>query len=130
MASLLVVDDDMTILDVLFELFSGEHLCHTASTAEEAVERIMSQDYDLVITDISMPGMSGENLLGFVKVYRPKTPVVFISGTAGRERAEQLLKKGAHGYLTKPFQLGDIVEQVTRTIEYRQRLDPTYIRRN
>ena len=130
MASLLVVDDDETIRGVLLELFSDEHLCHTASSAEEAVERIMAQDYDVVITDIAMPGMSGENLLGFVKVYRPKTPVLFISGSAGKEHAERLLKRGACGYLMKPFQLEEIVERVARTIEYRRRIDPNYLSAN
>jgi DNA-binding NtrC family response regulator len=125
--SLLVVDDDKTILDVLFELFSDGHLCHTASTAEEAIERLMSQDYDVVITDISMPGMSGENLLGFVKVYRPKTPVLFISGSSGREHAERLLKRGASGYLMKPFQLEEIATKVARIIEHRRRLDPNHL---
>jgi DNA-binding NtrC family response regulator len=129
-ASLLIVDDDETILGVLLELFSDGHLCHTASTAEEAVGRIMSQDYDMVITDLSMPGMSGENLLGFVKVYRPRTPVFFISGSAGREYAERLLKKGACGYLMKPFQLEEIAEKVARTIAYRRRLDPNHLRAN
>jgi DNA-binding NtrC family response regulator len=126
MASLLIVDDDETIRDVLLELFSDVHLCRAASTAEEAVERLMSQDYDVVITDVSMPGMSGENLLGFVKVYRPKTPVLFISGSAGREHAERLLKRGAFDYLLKPFSLEEIAKRVARTIEYRRRLDPNH----
>jgi DNA-binding NtrC family response regulator len=130
MASLLVVDDDETILEVLFELFSDGHVCHTASTAEEAVERLMSQDYDVVITDVSMPGMSGENLLGFVKVYRPRTPVLFISGSSGREHAERLLQRGACGYLLKPFQLEEIAEKVARTIEYRRRFNPNHLSTN
>ena len=124
MASLLIVDDDETILDVLFELFSDGHLCHTAPTAEEALKRLRAHDYDVVITDVSMPGMSGEDLLGFIKVYRPKTPVLFISGSAGREHAEKLLMRGAFDYLLKPFSLEEIAERVARTIEYRRRLDP------
>src|SRR2546423_4637826 len=99
MASLLIVDDDETILDVLFELFSDGHVCSTAPTAEEALKQLRSQDYDVVITDISMPGMSGEDLLGFIKVYRPKTPVLFISGSAGREDAGRLVPRGAFRYL-------------------------------
>jgi len=124
MASLLIVDDDETILEALFELFSDGHLCHTAPTAEEALKRLRTQDYDVVITDVSMPGMSGEDLLGFIKVHRPKTPVLFISGSAGRERAERLLTRGASDYLLKPFSLEEIAERVARTIEYRRRLDP------
>src|SRR2546423_1353532 len=104
MASLLIVDDDETILDVLFELFSDGHLCHTAPTAEEALKQLRAHDYDVVITDVSMPGMSGEDLLGFIKVYRPKTPVLFISGSAGREQAERLLPTGRFRLRVEAFQ--------------------------
>jgi|SRR5947209_2417284 len=124
MASLLLVDDDQTFLDVLFELFSGEHLCHTAATAEEAVERLESHDYDVVVTNVSMPRMSGEDLLGFVKTYRPRTPVVFISGSTDKERAERLLTKGAFDFLQKPCRLEEITKRVARTVEHRRRSPP------
>ena len=124
MASLLIVDDDPTFLDVLSELFSGEHLCHTATTAEEAVESMGSRDYDVILTDVSMPGMSGEDLLGFVKAHRPGTPVVFISGSTNEERAERLLLKGAFDYLQKPVQLEEITRRVGRAVEHRRRRPP------
>ena len=124
MASLLIVDDDQIILDVLSELFSGEHLCHTASTAEEAIERLGAPDYDVVVTDISMPGMSGEDLLGFVKAHRPRTPVLFISGSTNEERAERLMTKGAFDYLQKPFRLEEIARRVARAVEHRRRSPP------
>ena len=127
MASLLIVDDDPTFLDVLSELFSGEHLCHTAATAEEAVESLGAHDYDVIVTDVSMPGMSGEDLLGFVKAYRPGTPVVFISGSTDEERAERLLVKGAFDYLQKPVQLEEITRRVERAVEHRRRRPPGLI---
>lgn len=120
MASLLIVDDDQSVLDVLCDLFSGEHLCHTAATAEEAVERLGAQDYDVIVTDISMPGMSGEDLLGFVKAHRPATPVLFISGAADEERAERLLARGAFDYLQKPFPLDEIARRVARAAGHRR----------
>jgi two-component system response regulator PilR (NtrC family) len=121
MASLLVVDDDPVFLEVLSELFSAEHLCHTAATAEEAIERLDSHDYDVIITDVSMPGMSGEDLLGFVKAHRPGTPVVFVSGSTDEERAERLLTKGAFDYLRKPFRLEEISKRVERAVGQRRR---------
>ena len=121
MASLLIVDDDEIIFGVLSELFSHTHLCHTAPTAEEALAQLGQQDFDAVITDLSMPGMSGEDLLGFIKVHSPKTPVLFISGSGGREMAERLQAKGAFGYLVKPFPLDVLVERVERMIGQRQR---------
>jgi DNA-binding NtrC family response regulator len=121
MASLLLVDDDETLLEVLFELFSQEHECSTAETAEAAFEVLGSREYDLVVTDISMPGMSGEALLGFIKTNRPGTPVIFISGSKDRELAQRLRVKGAAGFLSKPFDLVEIRESVTRALEGRRR---------
>jgi DNA-binding NtrC family response regulator len=121
MAFLLIVDDDQTFLEVLSELFSAEHLCHTAATAEEAIGRIDAHDYDVIVTDISMPGMSGEDLLGFVKTHRPGTPVLFVSGSTNEERVERLLTKGAFDYLKKPFPLEEICKRVARAVGQRRR---------
>ena len=117
MASLLIVDDDAIILNMIFDLFSEEYLCQKAATAEDALTQLKAHDYDLVITDIFMPGMSGEDLLGFIKVYRPRTPVLFISGAANREYAERLMAKGAFDYLLKPFRLEELEQRVTRAIK-------------
>ena len=121
MPSLLLVDDDKTVCDVLFELFSGEHLCDTAATAEEAFEFLRSKEYDLVVTDISMPGMSGESLLGFIKANSPSTPIIFISGSTDSELARRLRVKGAAGFFSKPFNLPEIIEGVALTLEARGR---------
>jgi len=115
------VDDDQTVLNVLYELFSGDNLCHTASTAEEALQTMESCDYDVIITDISMPGMSGEDLLGFAKTHCPGTPVIFISGAIDDERAKRLRVKGAFDYMQKPFTLPEVYEKVARALEQRRR---------
>lgn len=121
MASLLLVDDDETIVANLLDLFSEEHSCDAAGTAEEALKKLEARDFDVVITDIAMPGMSGEDLLGFIKSYRPRTPVIFISGSMDRQRAEGLLVKGAFNYLMKPFRLEEIEDKVARAVEFRGR---------
>jgi DNA-binding NtrC family response regulator len=121
MAMMLIVDDDRTVLDVLYELFSGDHLCHTASTAEEALATMALCDYDIIVTDLTMPGLSGEDLLGFAKTHCPGTPVLFISGSTDEERARRLLAKGAFDYLQKPFQLPEVYEKVACALEHRRR---------
>ncbi|MCA1634767.1 MAG: response regulator [Acidobacteria bacterium] len=120
MTSLLIVDDDETIKDVLLEMFSGQHLCHTAATAEEALEQLESHEYDVVITDIAMPGMGGEHLLGFIKTYNPRTRVIFITGSSDKQNAGRLMAKGAVGYLVKPFNLEIIMERVEWAIKQRR----------
>jgi DNA-binding NtrC family response regulator len=120
MASLLIVEDDPVLRDLLAELFS-EMRVHPAASAEEALGRLSKEEYDVVITDVSMAGMSGESLLGFVKTHSPSTPVIFISGAIDRERAERLRVKGAFDYLQKPFQLPEIYEKVALALEHRRR---------
>jgi DNA-binding NtrC family response regulator len=120
MATLLIVDDDEVIRTALFDLLSEEHSCHMAASAEEALDRLGSQTYDLIITDLSMPGMSGEDLLGFVKVHAPRTPVIFMSGLADRAGSERLLVKGGIDYLPKPFRLEEVEGAVARALQ-RQR---------
>src|SRR5688500_17135876 len=99
MALLLIVEDDLTMLDVLRDLLSAEHRCDTAATAEEAVTLMSSCDYDVIVTVLLMSGMGGEPLLGFAKTNCPGTPVVFISGQKDKGRARQLKVKGAFDYL-------------------------------
>ena len=59
MATILIVDDDEMIRDALYELLESEHRCHVAETANKAVAWLESESYDVVLTDISMPGLGG-----------------------------------------------------------------------
>jgi len=122
MAEILVVDDDDLIRDTLYELLSPEYLCRTAETAEEALARLEAETFDVVLTDISMPGLSGRELLGRVWQKYPKTPVIIISGISDQEHAEGLIKLGAFDYLLKPFRLETVEASVKRAIDYRRRV--------
>jgi DNA-binding NtrC family response regulator len=121
MAKVLIVDDDETIRDTLYELLSENYLCQTAETAEKALARIEADTYDVVLTDISMPGLSGLELLGQVRQRFPKTPVIIISGIGDQEHAQGLIRLGAFDFLLKPFTLETVEKSVTRAIEYRRR---------
>jgi DNA-binding NtrC family response regulator len=122
MASILVVDDDDAIRDTLCELFSDQYLCHTAETAERALTLLRSEVYDVVLTDISMPGLSGLELLGHVLQTYPGTPVIVISGIGDQEHAQGLIDLGAFDYLLKPFRLEVVEESVSRAMTYRRTL--------
>jgi len=121
MAKVLIVDDDETIRDTLYELLSENYLCQTAETAEKALARIEADTYDVVLTDISMPGLSGLELLGQVRQRFPNTPVIIISGIGDQEHAQGLIKLGAFEFLLKPFTLEVVEKSVKRAIEYRRR---------
>ena len=122
MPSVLVVDDDDTIRDTLYELLSEEYLCQTAETAEKAFARLEADSYDVVLTDISMPGLSGLELLGHIRQKFPDTPVIMISGIGDHEHAQGLIKLGAFDFLLKPFSLEVVEKCVQRAVEYRRHL--------
>ncbi|MDQ2937965.1 MAG: response regulator [Acidobacteriota bacterium] len=122
MPTVLVVDDDETIRDALYEFLSEEYVCHTAETAEKAFTRLEDDVYDVVLTDISMPGLSGLELLGHVRQKFPNTPVIIISGISDQEHARGLIQLGAFDYLIKPFRLELVENSVKKAVEHRKHL--------
>lgn len=121
MPRVLLVDDDETIRDTLYELLSEHYVCQTAETAEKAFARLEADEYDVVLTDISMPGLSGLELLGHVRQKFPDTPVIIISGIGDQEHAQGLIRLGAFDFLLKPFSLDVVEKSVRRAVEYRKR---------
>ena len=119
MASILIVDDDEIIRDTLCELLSLEYSCDSAATATDALANLNAQSYDVMLTDISMPGLSGLELLRFVAESYPNTSVIIISGISDEEHAQRLIDLGAFDFLVKPFRLELVEETVKRAIQQR-----------
>ena len=124
MAEILVVDDDDVIRDTLCELLASDHQCQVASTAEEALQKLEAQPFDVVLTDISMPGLSGCELLSRVLTLYPGTPVIIVSGLSDQDQAQSLISRGAFDYLLKPFRLEVVEESVRRAVAQRQISQP------
>jgi DNA-binding NtrC family response regulator len=122
MPRVLIVDDDDTIRDTLHELLSDSYTCQTAETAEQAFARLDADSYDVVLTDITMPGLSGVELLGYVREKFPTTPVILISGLGDHEHAQSLIKLGAFDFILKPFTLEVVEGSVRKAIAYREQL--------
>lgn len=121
MATLLIIDDDNCVRETLNDLFSGTHECHTADRAEQAIAYLEFETYDVVMTDISMPGMDGLEVLKRLTQQHPTTPVIVISGQPDADR-EELLKLGAFDFFPKPFVLEEIEDAVRRALGYRDEL--------
>jgi len=111
----LLVDDNASVLRFLASAFSS-HGCQvtTASTAEQALELLSDDPYDLVVSDIKMPGLSGLDLLRAVKGKQPGTPVVLITGVPSVNSAVFGLRHGAYDYLPKPFSVTEVKELIRR----------------
>ncbi len=117
-SQILIVDDEAEITEILSDLLSSEHDCQTANSAEGALERLAKGDFQLVVSDITMPGMSGLEMLPLVKKVSPNTVVVMISGMQTVESAIGALRLGAFDYLMKPFDLRQVEAVVKRALEY------------
>jgi DNA-binding NtrC family response regulator len=117
MAEILIVDDDDVIRDTVFELLSTDYKCDTAETAEQALAKLEAEQFEVVLTDISLPGLSGRELLSRVLMLYPGTPVIIVSGISDQEHAEELIKLGAFDYLIKPFRLEVVEESIKRALQ-------------
>lgn len=115
---ILAVDDDPVSLEAIVDLLRDDgHEVHAATTAEEAEDLIRRQAYDLVVTDLILPGRSGIDLVGAVRATLPQTPVLVVTGHATLRSAIEALKAGALDYLTKPLdgqQLRGLVAKALR----------------
>ena len=115
---ILIVDDEVEITEILADLLSEEYECIRAGSAEEALTRLQESEFQLVISDITMPGMSGLDMIPHVKEIAPDTVVVMISGMQTVESAIGALRLGAFDYLMKPFDLRQVEAVVKRALEH------------
>lgn len=117
-ARVLIVDDEPEITAILTDLFSGEYDCDSAASAEEAIATLKSRQFELVVSDITMPGMSGLDMIPHVKQLSPNSVVVMISGMQTVESAIGALRLGAFDYVMKPFDLRQVEAVVKRALEH------------
>ncbi len=119
-ASILVVDDERAIQDTLaWCLRTDGHEVRTAGGGEEAMSIMAGKDFDVVISDIIMPGVSGIELLRKARALQPRTLVVLITAFATVETAVEALREGASDYVLKPFKFDDLRFRVRRLLEHR-----------
>jgi len=115
---ILIVDDEAEITEILADLLSEDYDCSRAGSAEDALTRLRDDEFQLVISDITMPGMSGLDMIPHVKELAPDTVVVMISGMQTVESAISALRVGAFDYLMKPFDLRQVEAVVKRALEH------------
>jgi putative nucleotidyltransferase with HDIG domain len=119
-ATILVVDDEQTIREVLSRtLEDGGYVCETAANADEASAKFEQHPADLVLSDVMMPGRSGLELLEEIKQISPDTAVIMVTAVADAQTAINALKVGAYDYVTKPFNLTEVIMSVDRALEKR-----------
>ena len=118
---ILVVDDESVLRNNLVRFLTRTgHDATGVSSAEEALQRLARTDYAVVITDLKMPGMGGEALLGRVRAEHPGTLLLVITAYGSLESAIEALRQGAQDYLLKPLSLDEVTRKVDRLLEVRQ----------
>ena len=121
MSHILVVDDEESMRQFLeIALSKAGHRITVAESGRRAIELVDKQAFDLVISDIKMPDMSGVEVLRHVTDTDPRIPVVMITAYASAETAVEALRLGAYDYLTKPFNLEELKVNIENALEKRR----------
>jgi DNA-binding NtrC family response regulator len=117
---LLIAEDDADLRDLLQEVLDeAGYETMLAADGRLALARIERTDehIDLLLTDVQMPLVKGDELLARVRAVRPEAPVVVITAFGSIENAVEMVKRGAHAYLTKPFQTSELLRTVRQALE-------------
>ncbi len=118
---ILVIDDDQPITELLHDALSADgHEVEIALSAERGIEMATTSDFDLVLTDLSMPGMSGWEVAGRIQSEAPGLPVVLVTGSTISE--QQIRSSGVAAVVLKPFKIKELL--ATISTELRQRARP------
>lgn len=127
----MVVDDETVIREGLQRILEGErYAVDSCKSGHIAIEMLQQKDYDLIITDLKMPGMNGIEVLKAVKTLQPDVPVIMITGYATVDTAVDAMKNGAFDYIAKPFTPDQIQEKVEKAFEQRNlNLDEFYLKK-
>jgi diguanylate cyclase (GGDEF)-like protein len=114
----LIVDDESAIRHILSDLLFESCECESVGSAEEAIELLRSEKYDLVLSDIQMQGITGLEMIPHALASAPDTVVVMISGEQNIESAIEALRAGAFDYIMKPFDFDQVEAAVRRALDY------------
>jgi DNA-binding NtrC family response regulator len=117
---ILIVEDDADLRELIEEIFEDENFqTVTAANGRLALDFINddAETIDLIVTDVQMPEMKGDELLQAVRRARAETPVIVVTAFGSVEQAVEMVKKGAFQYLTKPFQTKDLLAAARAALE-------------
>jgi len=118
MSRILIVDDDLNTCQSLTTALSKEdHQVFEAHSGKEALEKMRSQEVDLTVIDLMMPGMNGLEFFQTVKALHPEVISIMISARATVEVAVSAIKSGIYDFITKPFRLTEIKKSIAKALE-------------
>jgi len=114
----LIVDDEMEFSETLTKMFRRRNIdVDSAESCRQAIEKILVNEFDVVIMDVSMPGIDGIQCLGKVKQQWPETEVIILTGHASIDSGIQGMKGGAFDYCLKPIDIKELLEKIELAFE-------------
>lgn len=124
MKKILIVDDNPDVAETVQDIIKSfsKYSCDFVTSAENAIPTLKSEPYDLVITDLLMPGMNGIEFVDYLTANLPETKVLAYSGggTSGALVAgivlDQAMEEGAHNAILKPFKPEDLIAKINDLI--------------
>ncbi len=115
---ILIVDDEPSIVKLLAETLPGEgYSCLGCQSGQEALHLVNTLEFDVVLSDVRMPGMSGLDLLRIVRGAQPRLAFVIMTGEGDVRVGVQAMKEGADDYLVKPLILGAVLVSINQVLE-------------
>jgi DNA-binding NtrC family response regulator len=115
--SLLLVDDEVGFVEVLFKRLARRGMAVTvASSGAEGIQALRRRDFDVAVLDLKMEDMDGIEVLKIFKKMAPAMPVIMLTGHGSESSARQGIQFGAFDYLTKPYELDDLIRKIKEAI--------------
>ncbi len=120
--SILVVDDEEVMREFLFEVLEDFEV-EKASDGDEAIMRLKDKRFDLVITDMKMPRVPGEEVVRYVKENYPESGIIVISGYSSLMSVTSAVGHGIDAYLSKPFTIKQLRTEVEKAMYNREQTE-------
>ena len=123
---ILIVDDEPAICEYLEQFLNRqEYTTVTAGSGHEAIQALKNSHFDLVFLDISLPDLSGYDVMDQIKAYSPDSLIIMMTGYASIETAVKALRQGAYDYLRKPFEMEELLKTIHNAVAH-QRLETAH----
>ena len=122
MGRILAVDDELDMLTLIKMIIEGysKHQVTTTNTPMEVAELLSKEQFDLIITDLKMPGMDGMELLELAKKYDKDVLVLMVTAFGSLESAEEAVSKGAFDYISKPFRKEQLLLAIDKAMRWQE----------
>jgi len=120
--TILVIDDEIDMLMLLRMIIEDNtgYAVETTNNPSEALKMLTEKNFDLIISDLKMPGMDGLELFDEITGIRPHLPFIIITAYGSREASDLALKMGVSDFITKPFRKDNILFTIKRVMELTQ----------